>query len=481
DELFFSFFGFRTFDSCCGKCLCFVPQAQQDITLQQIPEIWKDLNVPWRLSLNGNSLEEITVFPPLKNLTALSFRYNKITKIADNAFLNLTSLVSLDLSHNNLTAESFHSNTFQGPYADMIPNPIPLEELDLSFNQIKRLPKDVFHHLKKLKYLKLSHNDFMDLSTTTAQALSEIQTLEKLDLSYTKLLRLPDHFFAELGQVKRGLLWEHKSRYVDSSIPLHLLLSELDLSGNDFPIVPSEINYAHSLEILRMDNNIFGTIYEDSFHKTLEKIHTLSLTNSETLFRIENGAFGNLSSLQTLWLSDNVQLTTIYPRAFMNHENRTLHLKELHLENNKLERLSESALPWNDISSLNLAGNPWNCDCNFEFFAKKVVPLIAKKNYDIAIQIVCAAPEELMGYRAIDVKVQVHEFVCEEQTFNTKKYGYVVVATIVVGILLLVTGTIIFSYVLFRRTKVHDWIGNNVKYRRTLNEDEDVITSNIHY
>lgn len=83
----------------------------------------------------------------------------------------------------------------------MIPNPIPLEELDLSFNQIKRLPKDVFHHLKKLKYLKLSHNDFMDLSTTTAQALSEIQTLEKLDLSYTKLLRLPDHFFAELGQV----------------------------------------------------------------------------------------------------------------------------------------------------------------------------------------------------------------------------------------------------------------------------------------
>ncbi|KAB7501334.1 Keratocan [Armadillidium nasatum] len=428
--------------SLCSRCACLTLKPFtadcNDSDLKEIPEIWKDLNVPWRLSLNGNSLEEITVFPPLNNLTALSFRYKFY--IADNAFLNLTRLVSLDLSHNNLTAESFHSDTFNGPYADKMPNPIPLEELDLSFNQIKRLPKDVFHHLKNLKYLKLSHNDFMDLSTTTAQALSEIQTLEKLDLSYTKLL-----------------------------------LSELDLSGNSFPSVPSEINYAHSLEILRMDNNIFGTIYENSFHKTLEKLHTLSLTNSETLFRVENGAFGNLSSLQTLWLSDNIQLTTIYPRAFMNHENRTLHLKELHLENNKLERLPESALPWKDISSLNLA--------DFGNRKKKIIitenELIGR--YHISFIFACAAPEELMGYRVIDMKVQKHEFVCEEQTFNAKKYGYVVVATIVVGILLLVTGTIIFSYVLFRRTKVHDWIGNNVKYRRTLNEDEDVITSNIHY
>lgn len=44
---------------------------------------------------------------------------------------------------------------------------------------------------------------------------------------------------------------------------------------------------------------------------------------------VENGAFGNLTSLETLWLSENIQFNDLAPYAFTDKNNRTLHLKEV--------------------------------------------------------------------------------------------------------------------------------------------------------
>lgn len=32
-------------------------------------------------------------------------------------------------------------------------------------------------------------------------------------------------------------------------------------------------------------------------------------------------------------------------------------------------------------------GNPWNCDCNFEWLAKDVLPIVQKNNIDLTLQV----------------------------------------------------------------------------------------------
>ncbi|MCL4123735.1 UNVERIFIED_CONTAM: hypothetical protein GTU68_030591 [Idotea baltica] len=416
-----------------------------------------DLKVPWMFRIQGNALSEVTAFPYMENLTSISFRSNHISKIDEAAFMNLTNLEYLDLSYNNLTEQSLDPEIFRGPFTDKAPDPIPLKELKLAHNKITSLPKNCFQHVPNLTSLDLSYNDFVDLSIKTAQAISELRKLEKLDLSYTRLARLPDHFFAELRN-----------------------LVELDLSGNEFFRVPAEVNFAHSLRTLSLNDNLFGTIGANDFWSSLNQLETLNLKQSRTLYQLGNGAFGNLTSLRTLFLSDNPQLSDVYPLAFTNSKNETLHLLELHLEGNDLSSLPIEALPWHEIPYLNLQSNPWNCDCKFEWIAKDVIPAMVQNNNELASRVTCANPQELIGHRVASQVVQDHKFVCQSPNFH-RRYGFIVVATIVVGTLLLVTGTIIFSYVLFRRAKIHDWVGENVKYRRTMNEDEEIITSNVQY
>lgn len=52
------------------------------------------------IDLENNNFENIFQFPAMSSLKKLSFKYNKVSTIENNAFIMLPSLEELDLSYN---------------------------------------------------------------------------------------------------------------------------------------------------------------------------------------------------------------------------------------------------------------------------------------------------------------------------------------------------------------------------------------------
>ena len=82
-------------------------------------------------------------------------------ELEEDLFLrwNITSLTSLDLSHNNITKiwqRAFHSLAV-------------LKELDLSGNSITTLPSHTFYHNTRLVQLSLAQNSITDIQQSTVQ------------------------------------------------------------------------------------------------------------------------------------------------------------------------------------------------------------------------------------------------------------------------------------------------------------------------
>ncbi|KAG7278238.1 hypothetical protein CRUP_012734, partial [Coryphaenoides rupestris] len=154
------------------------------------------------LYLENNMIEEIseTVFNRTTSLHLVSLRHNRLdeTRIAPLAWINLRSLESIDLSHNDIY---------------LVPSYLPrsLLHLVLVGNHIQRIPGYVFAHMEPgLEYLYLSYN--------------------KLDGEGTE----PESFFG-----------------------VYHSMVELCLDHNQLVSVPSGINQMNTLHFLRLnDNNI---------------------------------------------------------------------------------------------------------------------------------------------------------------------------------------------------------------------------------
>lgn len=73
--------------------------------------------------------------------------------------------------------EQLSSDVFKGPYNNSFYQPIALEYLDLSYNQIHSLQKKVFEHTPNLKYLNLEGNALRVIDHVSCLALSRATQL----------------------------------------------------------------------------------------------------------------------------------------------------------------------------------------------------------------------------------------------------------------------------------------------------------------
>ncbi|XP_074035641.1 uncharacterized protein [Leptinotarsa decemlineata] len=99
------------------------------------------------LSYNQIQLSEKS-FSSIPNLTHLHLDNNKLSKIPNNVFKDLKSLILLDISHNNILQLQY--GTFE-----LIPN---IEVLNISHNKFTEVPIQVFSPLPKLKELDFRQN-----------------------------------------------------------------------------------------------------------------------------------------------------------------------------------------------------------------------------------------------------------------------------------------------------------------------------------
>ncbi|KAK7068459.1 hypothetical protein SK128_022614 [Halocaridina rubra] len=87
----------------------------------------------------------------------------------------------------------------------------------------------------------------------------------------------------------------------------------------------------------------------------------------------------------------------------------------------------------------------------------------------------CAEPLEYRGTPAVELLDHPKSFVCHNPHSSPEHhavFGPLSVAIILVGALLLFTGSLIFAYVLFRRSKSRQMFGDTIKYRRAQNDEE---------
>lgn len=173
----------------------------------------------------------VTQFPQL-DIKFISFRHNKIRKIEQRAFWNLTLLEKLDLSENKLTIDTLQKEVFEGPYNSQQYEPMKsLKWLNLAGNDLHALNDDVFDHLPNLETLLLCHNQFTIIDPNSASAISSLNKLKVLDLSFMELKDLPDHML-------------HAPRE----------LRVLNITGNLFTSIPSAIHLAKNLIELSIDD-----------------------------------------------------------------------------------------------------------------------------------------------------------------------------------------------------------------------------------
>ncbi|EOA16804.1 hypothetical protein CARUB_v10005024mg [Capsella rubella] len=203
--------------------------------------------------------------------------------------INLASISKLDLSNNNI----------QKIPESLVARMLNLSALDLHSNQLKTLPNSI-GCLSKLKFLNVSGNYIQFLPKT----IEDCRSLEELNANFNELTRLPDAIGFELTN-----------------------LTKLSVNSNKIVQLPQSVSHLTSLRVLDARLNRLGSLPED-----LE----------------------NLVNLQVLNVSQNFQHLTTLPYSV----GLLISLVELDVSYNGITVLPDSLGCLRRIQKLSVQGNP---------------------------------------------------------------------------------------------------------------------------
>lgn len=452
------------------ECLDSTPLYLVDCSSNALEEVPMTKNESYAFAFmvmfDDNRITRIPLLPSYEEVQKLSFKDNRIATIEDQAFAALKNLKELDLSYNDLTTSSLLPDVFKG-FRDKEDghDPLHLDTLDLSHNKLEALDSHAFQHLGRLKTLVITDNKFFDFSRDTSVAFNDLRALETLDLSRNGLKRIPDQFLAGLRELRK-----------------------LVLEGNRFVSVPDEVNYGRSLHSLNLDNNLIEVVSENahSYFHGPSSLKELSLSNMPTLTKIGVGAFAGLTNLTVLRVTNNSQLEVLDRLSFLGSSETSGNLKEVYLQENFLHTLADDLLPWNQLEKLDLQHNPWTCDCRMNWLLKGVLPTMIMTQPKLTHFINCAYPLEVRGINMKKLISDDYEMQCLPDSYNnyspsSTNYGPLILATIFIGTLLLLTATVLCTYVLYYKYKESGMSSRTVHYRRAqqVQPDLESIAQNI--
>ncbi|KAL7826549.1 hypothetical protein AOLI_G00317580 [Acnodon oligacanthus] len=238
--------------------------------------------------------------------------------------------------------------------------------LDLGGNMLAEIRAHAFAGLWSLRVLMLADNSIQELKT---QAFYSLSYLEKLDISRNSLIRLPADFSDSLSSLK-----------------------ELRLEHNALELLePPCLEHLESLEKLDLSHNRIATLQPGAF-RGLSRLRHLYLQGNQ-LTAVLDGAFSSLPSLEMLLLGVN-NITHIEANALVALRSLAL----LGLERNQLEQLKfRTFLNLHTAGThLQLAGNPWHCDCDLHRVFSKLLS-VRHLHVDDYHNVTCRQPWQLAG------------------------------------------------------------------------------------
>ncbi|GBP43493.1 Toll-like receptor 7 [Eumeta japonica] len=284
-------------------------------------------------------------FNGLRELHVLDVGYNNIRKIPADLFCALENLISLNLTHNKLK------------YADQLGLSkrcgSTIQTIDLSYNEIISLPTDSeIIHLRRLSQLYLQNNNITELAS---DIFNDLLALKVLNLSNNGISFIPSTLFSSTKEIREIYLHNNMLESLPNQIFNELQqLLVLDLSFNKLSsenIKEDTFTGLIRLIVLDLSHNsltrISGKIFKDLFF-----LQILNLRNNSIGY-VEDNVFSPLFNLHTLNLGEN-RLHTIEEYLF----NGLYILNKLSLNNNLLSYINENAFKnCSDLKELDLSSN----------------------------------------------------------------------------------------------------------------------------
>ncbi|KAI9550756.1 hypothetical protein GHT06_013401 [Daphnia sinensis] len=332
------------------------------------PDQLKKLTDLVYLDLSNNAISTLTekTFSSLNRLAYLDLSSNPIQTVADHIFDNLLqSLVHLNLADiGSVDLGDFHLpellslnvsyNTVENLPSDFFTRYANLKEFDISYCQLTVLPESPWSTASKLRSLRLNGNNLTALANGT---LASMKSLE-----YLNIQNLPLQTFEE------GSLFQMTNLR-------HLAIGTYEkVKGLD---IPKLLDFNHAIKHLEIDVET-ATLDSQLKGKLPFKIGNITISGNK-LKSIASNAFKDFQGKAlTLTLQDN-GVTELTKAFFQNLGN--VRWLQLELRHNKLSTVAEPSTTIHPgtsgsvfLTQLQLADNPWNCDCSIgwvEFWMRR--------------------------------------------------------------------------------------------------------------
>lgn len=330
---------------CTKTCICSLSQDSTTLSIncesKQMHHTianWPDHPSNLIATFRNNTITTLEKVPgsDAKDLR-LIYSYCKIKYLSLGLLGNAINTKYLDLSHNEIEREQLSADVFKGPYNNTVYEPIGLEELDLSYNLIHSLQKNVFIHTPNLKFLSLEGNRMRIIDHVSCLALTKVPKMQVLNLANNRFTEIPNDAVKHFSN-----------------------LTEFDISCNELDFVPMSLGYvAKSLQILNISNNPIIEIEQRTF-EGLEHIFKVFANNLDKLTQVRAEAFSPLKRLKILELSHCHQLEEIDENAFA----KLQELEEVYINDDNLKTMSLKLLPWKQLRIIDARNNQLVCNCD---------------------------------------------------------------------------------------------------------------------
>ncbi|XP_028036444.1 toll-like receptor 7 isoform X2 [Bombyx mandarina] len=303
----------------------------------------RSMNNEW--GINKELDFTLGAFNGLRELHTLDLAYNNIRKIPSDLFCALENIISLNLTHNKI---KFVDELGFGHKCGST-----LQRIDLSFNDIMSLPADSeILHLRRLTQLFLQNNKISELPT---EVFSDLLSLKVVNISDNAINYLPEGLFHNTREIREIYMQNNELEILPKRIFNRLeQLLVLDLSANKLKsdhIEDETFSGLIRLIVLDLSHNVLTRITRNIF-KDLFCLQILSLNNNSIGY-VEDNAFSPLYNLHTLNLGQNM-LHAVEDHMF----NGLFILNKLNVNNNLLSFVSVNAFKnCSDLKELDLSSN----------------------------------------------------------------------------------------------------------------------------
>lgn len=293
-------------------------------------------------------LQPDTFHEELNMLERLDLSHNNMAKLPEAVFCSLQNLVYLNLTRNRLR----HLELFHFGSSGQHKCGTNMQVLDLSHNNFDSINSQVFSHLTNLQELHLQGNV---ISVIGDHGFDGLSALTVLNAASNRLVNLAPELFADARELREMYLHNNTINVLAPGLFNELSrLLVLDLSENQ--LTEEWVNAAtftglsHLVFLSLSNNNI--TKLDAIIFRDLYRLRSLRLDNNGVQFLPEN-VFSTLTDMRTLVLSSN-KLTRIDQFTFDGLPS----LNQLSLDNNQIQYIDPEALRNStDLEYLHLNGN----------------------------------------------------------------------------------------------------------------------------